>query len=271
MTDFGLPQLLLLFVAVLFASALTFFTGFGLAMVLTPVLLAFLPPDLAIPLVAVLHLLTSATRLALTWRSLIRPIVRWDVTIAFGIPAIVFAGLGASVFNRLEGLRMPIHIYAFGDKIVAVTMIGLVLGLALMAFAVAELLPRMKRLQLSPNWIPIGGALSGFFGGLSGHQGAIRAVFLSRLRLPPEAFVATSAVIACAIDLVRLGFYGHGMSPVHLNRVWLLIVAGALAAVTGAWLGRRFLRRLASEAFNRIIAFAVFLFGAALAAGFVPT
>ena len=44
---------------------------------------------------------------------------------------------------------------------------------AVFAFAVLDLLPAKRQITFRPKWIPVGGALSGFFGGLSGHQGAL--------------------------------------------------------------------------------------------------
>ncbi|HUQ21205.1 MAG TPA: hypothetical protein VM099_16415 [Gemmatimonadaceae bacterium] len=54
------------------------------------------------------------------------------------------------------------------------------------------------------------GALSGFFGGIIGNQGGLRAAALSRFDLRPTTFVATSTMIGVMIDLVR--------SPVYVYR-----------------------------------------------------
>ncbi len=40
--------------------------------------------------------------------------------------------------------------------------------------------------------------MTGFFGGLSGMQGAMRSAFLAKSGLGKEAFIATGAVIAAA-------------------------------------------------------------------------
>lgn len=45
-----------------------------------------------------------------------------------------------------------------------------------------------------PHWLPLGGLLSGFFGGLSGNQGALRSAFLLKAGLSKEAFIATGTV-----------------------------------------------------------------------------
>ena len=71
-------------------------------------------------------------------------------------------------------------------------------------------------LTLSENWsgykIPeandrIGGFGSGFMGGLSGHQGALRAMFLSRRLTNKMSFAATASVLALCVDLTRIPIY----------------------------------------------------------------
>lgn len=54
----------------------------------------------------------------------------------------------------------------------------------------------------------IGGVLSGFFGGLSGQQGAFRSAFLLHAGLDPQRFIATNAAIATLVDITRLVVYG---------------------------------------------------------------
>ena len=82
---------------------------------------------------------------------------------------------------------------------------GMWLGIALLAmlliFGLGELLPRAQGLSFSPRYLPLGGALSGFFGGLSGMQGALRSAFLVRANLSKEAFIATGVVVAALIDV----------------------------------------------------------------------
>jgi hypothetical protein len=99
--------------------------------------------------------------------------------------------------------------------------------------------------------------LSGFFGGLSGHQGALRAAFLSKLGLSPQAFVATSAVLGLLVDLVRLLAYGAILLGAHLaalagSREGALVAVGALAAFAGVLLGKRVLQKITLTAVQRI-------------------
>jgi len=63
-------------------------------------------------------------------------------------------------------------------------------------FALAELLPRFRDLSFGPQFLPVGGLLSGFFGGLSGMQGALRSAFLPHIPILARAFFRKS------VDLV---------------------------------------------------------------------
>lgn len=62
----------------------------------------------------------------------------------------------------------------------------------------------MKGCQPYPaSWLPLGRLVSGFFGGLSGNQGAFRASFLLGVGLTKESFIATGVVPACLVDASR--------------------------------------------------------------------
>jgi hypothetical protein len=52
-----------------------------------------------------------------------------------------------------------------------------------------------------------GGVLSGFFGGLTGEQGGLRAAALLGFRCSKEAFVATATAAAVVVDLIRIPVY----------------------------------------------------------------
>jgi len=52
------------------------------------------------------------------------------------------------------------------------------IAVLLLFFAIFELLPRFKHFSFDRKYLPLGGILSGFFGGLSGNQGALRSAFL---------------------------------------------------------------------------------------------
>ena len=68
-------------------------------------------------------------------------------------------------------------------------------------FALLELVPSLEaRIKFDKKYLPLGGALSGFFGGISGHQGALRSAVLLKCGLEKEAFIATGVVCAVVVD-----------------------------------------------------------------------
>ena len=90
--------------------------------------------------------------------------------------------------------------------------------------------------------MPVGGIITGFFGGLTGQQGAFRAMFLLKSGLDPARFIATGVLIAVLVDLSRLPTYaasfgtrGVGLDP----HGWALVGVGTLCAFVGACLGVR--------------------------------
>ena len=72
----------------------------------------------------------------------------------------------------------------------------LVIYSSLTVFAVVELMPAASTWSLASRYVVPGGLLSGFFGGLSGHQGALRSIFLLRAGLTKDAFIATGIAVA---------------------------------------------------------------------------
>jgi uncharacterized protein len=150
-----------------------------------------------------------------------------------------------------------------------VTPVKLVVGGLLLLFGLAELLPDTQGLSFSPRYLPLGGALSGFFGGLSGMQGALRSAFLVRANLSKEAFIATGVVVAALIDVSRLGVYFRALIREHAHIDYLLLATAVLAAFAGAVLGNRWLRAMTMQGVRRIVAAMLLVVAVGLAAGLI--
>lgn len=243
------------------ASALTFFSGFGLGTLLLPAFALFVPVEQAVALTAVVHFLNSLFKLALTGRH-----ADWRVVFRFGVPAIAMAFLGAWVLVWLAGSAPVFDYEAFG-RTVTVTPVKLVVGVLLLLFAALELLPRFRDLSFGAQYMPLGGVLSGFFGGLSGMQGALRSAFLSRAGLDKEAFIATGVVIACLIDFSRLVIYSATLARESVHFDHGLLAAAVLAAFAGAALGNNYLRKMTMPGIQRIVACMLFLVALGLMSG----
>lgn len=246
------------------AAALTLFSGFGLGTLLLPAFLLTFPGEIAVAATAVVHLANNLFKLGLLGRH-----ARLSVVLRFGLPAAACALLGALLLEQL-GSQPPLATWQLGARTCRVTPIDLTLGLVIVAFALLELDPRASRLAFPPRLLPFGGALAGFFGGLSGHQGALRTAFLIRLDLPREAFLATGVVCAVAVDVVRLGVYGLALWGARFDRVtaeWPTVLAGIGAAFCGSYVGSRLIHKVTLRGLQLLVGAMLLLLGLGLASG----
>lgn len=224
----------------LFASGLTLISGFGLGTLLLPAFAFFFPLDVAVGLTAIVHLVNNVFKLWLVGLKADRRLV-----VSFGLPALVFAFLGALVLGWLAHLR-PIAEYELLGHACRVTPVGVVVAALMFFFALMEVHPGLQRVSISPRLLPLGGAASGFFGGISGHQGALRSAFLLRFRgaVTQESFIATNVVIAVLVDVSRLGVYGASFSWSAVSDYRGIVLAAIVAASLGAWLGARLMKKI---------------------------
>lgn len=220
------------------ASLLTFYSGFGLGTLLMPVVALFFPLELAVAMTAVVHLLNNLFKVLLVGSK-----ARLEVVLYFGLPALLAAFAGAWLLLLLADLPGWLSYEAFGRQF-EISALKLLLGFIIFSFALLELSPRFAALSVAPKFLPLGGLLSGFFGGLSGHQGALRSMFLIKAGLDKESYVASAVLIAVLVDLSRLSIYGTTFLAEAESLDWTLIAATCLSAFAGAWLGRKLLQKI---------------------------
>ncbi len=249
------------------AAALTLFSGFGLGTLLMPVFAVFFPLPVAVAATAVVHLANNLFKLALVGRD-----ADWRVAWRFGLPAALAALAGAALLQAASVLPVLAE-YRLGERIYQVTPLKLAMAVVIVGFAIYELHPRWSRVAFDAKWLPWGGVLSGFFGGLSGHQGALRSVFLLRAGLSKEAFVATGVVGAVIVDTVRLGVYGVGFYGglfVLLDaHAWVLVGIASGAAFLGSFLGARLVAKETLRKVQVTVAILLAVLAFVLAAGVV--
>lgn len=254
-------------IAAFLASILTFFSGFGLGTLLMPVFAIWFPVELAIALTAAVHLLNNLFKLVLVGRYADRGIV-----VRFGLPALVAAAAGAWVLARFSGFS-PLTTYEAFGRSYEILPVKLVMATLLIAFTLLEALPRLLRwspeLGRDSRWLPLGGLLSGFFGGLSGHQGALRSAFLVRAGLSKQSFIASGVAIACMVDIARLAVYGQRFDPGTLGANAATLAPATLAAFAGAFLGSRLLAKITLAAVQAVVSACLVAMAAALAAGII--
>lgn len=252
----------------LVVSALTLFSGFGLGTLLMPAFAVFFPINFAVAATAVVHLANNLFKVILVGRN-----ADIKTALRFTIPAAVFAAIGAYLLGFLSDLA-PLVTYHVGGRTCEVTTVKAVMAVLIAFFALWDLIPGTKKLVFDPKYVPFGGALSGFFGGLSGLQGALRSAFLIRCGLGKEAFIATGVVSTVAVDSSRLLIYGatfvtKDYAVVANHDASGLIVAGIVAAFAGSFIGTRLLKRVTMKAVQLIVGAMLLLLAIALGAGFI--
>jgi hypothetical protein len=258
-------DILVIALAALFASGLTLFSGFGLGTLLMPVVAIFFPIDIAVGITAVVHLANNVFKLGLLGRG-----AHWPVVARFGIPAVIAAFIGAWLLGSLSGAA-PLADYSLAGIDATITPVKLVIGVLILVFALLELSPRFAAMTFDMRWMPLamplGGVLSGFFGGLSGHQGAFRSMFLIKSGVSKEQFIATSVVLAVMVDVARLLIYGADAVEARSEIDWVLVGVACVAAFVGAFLGARLIGKMTLLTVQRLVAGMLVVVGAGLSSG----
>ena len=211
-----------------------------------PVFGLYFDLPLAIAMTAIVHFTNNIFKLGLNFKSIDYNSLKW-----FGIPSILFAFGGAFTLRQLEIWQNNQQFFILNK----------VIGLLLILFALFELYDSFKKLEFSKNYLILGGALSGFFGGLSGHQGALRSAFLSKMGLSKEQFISTGIAIACLVDISRLTVYWQRIQQHFYTMDWRLIGFSIAAAIGGALLGKQLLNKITLQWLQWIVALALITFG----------
>ena len=251
-------------------AVLTLFSGFGLGTLLMPAFALFFPVPVAVAATAVVHLANNLFKVALVGRQADRRVV-----IRFALPA-AWAAIGGALLLEFMSGATPWTQYVLLGRTHEVTPVKLIIALLIVGFAILELWPGFAKIAFRPGYIPLGGVLSGFFGGLSGHQGALRSAFLIRSGLSKEAFIGTTVVSAVVVDVTRLAVYGWTFPGSALCAVspqgqsaWALIVAGSVAAFAGSFIGARLVKKVTLRSLQVLVGVMLLLLGVALGAGLI--
>lgn len=229
------------------ASALTLFSGFGLGTLLMPVVAIFFPIEVAIAITAMVHLANNLFKVVLLGKRANRAVL-----LSFGIPAVLSSFVGAFALGLLAAIP-PILEYSVFDRQMQVSPVKLTIGFLILGFVTLEFSSRFAALALDRKYLPFGGVISGFFGGLSGHQGAFRSMFLLKTGLGKEEFVTTGVMLAVMVDMSRMLVYGWEISGQHQNVNWPLVVTASVSAFIGAYIGAKMLKKLTIKSIQAMV------------------
>jgi uncharacterized membrane protein YfcA len=222
------------FVVAVFSGATASVVGFGIGSLMTPLLATRLGAGVAVASVTIPHALATALR---CWR--LRAEIDWAVVRSFGILSALGGLAGALLYTSL-----------------GVTTLTRVLGGLLILTAIAQLTGWATRWHPQGALVGFFGLTSGFFGGVAGNQGGLRAAALMAFPLSPAGFVATATATGLLVDAARLPVYlwsrGTALQP-----LWLPILVATLGVLVGTMLGERMLLGLPRRRFAQVVGGAV--------------
>jgi hypothetical protein len=254
--------------AAVIVSGLTLYSGFGLGTLLMPVFALFFPIEVAVAATAIVHAANNVFKIALLGKNADRTLV-----IRFGLPAIGAAFIGAGLLGYVAHFG-EITTYTIGSRTATITPIKLTMAALMTFFACFELTPKLRDLRVDRKYLFVGGILSGFFGGFSGHQGALRSTFLTKVGVSTDAFVATNAVIAFMVDTARITTYvsmylfAKESFPISGDE-WPLIGTGIVAAFAGVMIGKRYIHKITMSTVQTLTGILLLGIAAALGSGIV--
>ncbi len=254
-------EILVVCLAALVAAALTLFSGFGMGTLLMPVFALFFPVPVAVAQTAVVHLLNNLFKASMFGRN-----ADTGVLLRFGLPALIASFFGAWVLLSLAQAA-PLAAYSLGGREFEIQPVKLTIAVLMAGFAGLELWPWFQNLAFDRKYLPLGGILSGFFGGLSGHQGAMRSAFLIKSGLTKEVFIGTGVLLAVIVDLSRMTVYAGLLKSADVLGNPATVIAATLAAFAGTFLGARLVKKVTIHFLQVIVSVMLLLVAFGLGTG----
>jgi uncharacterized membrane protein YfcA len=205
-------------------------TGFGTSTIMVPILLLFSPLSQTLLFVGIIHWFGDIWKILFFKEGL-----NWKLILGFGIPGIIASYVGACLtFEISDRILMKI------------------LGGFLLAYVIfISVKPSFQLTKNNKNMIA-GGTISGFFAGIFGVGGAIRATFLSAFDLPKAMYLATAGSIALLIDSTRIITYIRGGARLEVILLWGMIIFIPISFI-GAQIAKRIVHHVPQKSFRMFI------------------
>jgi len=212
-------------------------SGFGSSTFFVPMAVQFESFQLVLALTAMLHVVSNFTKLAIFRGSI--PLKKW---LPLAVPSVVLCGIGASLTSAVPAPLLQVF-----------------LGLVLILISASQFLFKVK---VSSGNGAIYTSLSGFFTGLVGTGGAIRAAALRSMSLEKNTFVFVSAAIDIGNDVFRTGIY---LNKGYMDwSQWHYLPLLAAAGIAGSWIGKQILAKIRQASFERLVTLFIFISGVSL-------
>ncbi|MEX0862701.1 sulfite exporter TauE/SafE family protein [Nitrosopumilus sp.] len=209
--------------------------GFGSSTIFLPFASYFIDFKTALVLVAIFHLFGNISRITFFRHGLDK-----NVLLIFGVPSFIFSLIGATLVGDLPQ-----------------AVLKLILGMFLIFISITLLLRPKLSFPTNKKCLFLGGGVSGFIVGLIGTGGALRAVFLTGLKIDKEKYIATAAVIALGTDASRIPSYLNSGFLTEQYYYFIPILFGI--AFVGSFIGKKLVNRIEQNKFKKIVLIAVML------------
>jgi uncharacterized membrane protein YfcA len=231
-------SLLVALFAALLAGTVTGLTGFGLALISTPLLLFVYAPRTVVVLTVFFSIFINIAVVWDSWRE-----ARHPLALALLLPSVIGVVLGAEVLRIVDPLYIRL---AVGVVVV---------------FSALLLLRDVRLPGAETRWGPlVAGSASGALSTSTGLAGPPIVLLLASRGLPKAEFRSTSALYFLAMSGVGLlVLAGRGLIEGGEMRLALVLVP---AAIIGKIVGTAFLRRVSERAFRALSLGLVILTGA---------
>lgn len=223
------------------AAAVAAISGFGIGSLLTPAFAVAVGTKTAIAAVSIPHFVGTVVRF---WR--MRADVDRQLLWRFGLPSAA-GGLAGALLNAQA--TSPA--------------LATVFGLLLVVAGVSQLTGASSRWRIAGPLGSVAGIVSGFFGGLVGNQGGIRAAAMLGFEVTRDRFVATATAVALLVDLVRLPIYLLAQGDA-VALIWPFVAMTTVGVVVGTVAGGAMLKRIPEPVFRRAVGLLILVLGLAV-------
>src|SRR5260221_9772336 len=223
-----LTYLLVLAVGYL-AGVVSGIVGTGATIILLPVLVFAFGPREAVPIMAVVALMSNFAKITSWWKE-----IDWRACAAYAVGGIPAAALGARTL-----LILP-------EKVVDVA-----LGLFFLAMIPGRRWLAARNLIIRPSLLVLAGAVIGFLTGIVVSTGPLSVPGFTAYGLVKGAFIATEAASSLALYISKaITFRSFGALP--LDIVIKGLISGS-SVMAGTYTARLIVERLSVAVFQRLL------------------
>lgn len=227
MSDTIIFILIIIFIATLVRSTL----GFGESLVAVPLLVLFLPSEVAVPLSVMLSIVIALVVVMQDHKKIHFYSAKW---------LIIYA---------LPGLPIGIAVLLFGNE----SLIKIGLGVLIILYSSYALFAKKSKVLTTDNkfWLMACGFLSGILGGAYGLNGPPLVVYGNMRQWTAKHFRVTLQAYFLPISLISaIGYYAKGLITPEVNNYFLISLLAALPAI---FLGRYLNHRLKDGSFFKYV------------------